>query len=124
MLLAAIAGLSTAAGARRAGGAAIAPVAARPNIVFVLTDDMSMDLLRFVPHVLAMQRDGLTFEDYFVSDSLCCPSRSSIFTGEFPHDTGVCGNFGPQGGFAPSCATAMSGTRSRSRSSGPGTRPR
>jgi arylsulfatase A-like enzyme len=98
-MLAAIAGLSTAAGARRTPSGTTAPVAARPNIVFVLTDDLSMDLLRFMPHVLAMQRDGLTFEDYFVSDSLCCPSRSSIFTGEFPHDTGVWGNFGRQGGF-------------------------
>jgi arylsulfatase A-like enzyme len=71
----------------------------RPNVVFVLTDDLSMDLLRFMPHVQAMQRRGLTFENYFVSDSLCCPSRSSIFTGEFPHDTHVFSNFGPAGGF-------------------------
>jgi len=61
----------------------------RPNIVFVLTDDLSLNLLRFMPHVRQMQRDGLTFQDYFVSDSLCCPSRASIFTGNFPHDTGV-----------------------------------
>ena len=27
-----------------------------PNIVFVLTDDLSMDLLRFMPHVQAMER--------------------------------------------------------------------
>ena len=52
-----------------------------------------------MPHVLAMERAGLTFEDYFVSDSLCCPSRASIFTGDFPHDTGVFSNFGPGGGF-------------------------
>ena len=72
---------------------------ARPNIVFVLTDDLSMDLLRFMPRVQAMERHGLTFENYFVSDSLCCPSRSSIFTGNFPHDTHVFTNFGPEGGF-------------------------
>ena len=36
---------------------------------------------------------------YFVSDSLCCPSRASIFTGNFPHDTGVFTNTGRQGGF-------------------------
>jgi len=72
---------------------------ARPDIVFVLTDDLSMNLLRFMPHVQAMQRNGLTFKNYFVSDSLCCPSRASIFTGDFPHDTGVFSNFGPGGGF-------------------------
>src|SRR6202021_479450 len=66
---------------------------------FVLTDDLSTDLLRYMPTVRAMQRAGLTFKDYFVSDSLCCPSRSSIFTGNFPHNTHVFGNAGPEGGF-------------------------
>ena len=73
--------------------------AARPNIVFVLTDDLSMNLLQYMPNVLQMQRTGLTFNNYFVSDSLCCPSRSSIFTGNFPHTTKVFDNEGPQGGF-------------------------
>jgi arylsulfatase A-like enzyme len=72
----------------------------RPNIVFVLTDDLSTNLVRFMPHVLAMQRHGLTFRDYFVSDSLCCPSRASIFTGQFPHNTHVFSNGPPNGGFA------------------------
>jgi N-acetylglucosamine-6-sulfatase len=71
----------------------------KPNIVFVLTDDLSMDLLRFMPHVQAMERQGMTFKDYFVSDSLCCPSRASLFTGNFPHNTDVLGNSGPRGGF-------------------------
>ena len=71
----------------------------RPNIVFVLTDDLSMNLLRYMPHVEAMERTGLTFNNYFVSDSLCCPSRSSIFTGNFPHDTRVFNNTGRHGGF-------------------------
>jgi N-acetylglucosamine-6-sulfatase len=71
----------------------------KPNIVFVLTDDLSMNLLRYMPHVDAMERTGLTFNNYFVSDSLCCPSRSSIFTGNFPHDTHVLNNTGRHGGF-------------------------
>lgn len=71
----------------------------RPNIVFVLTDDLSLDLLRFMPHVLAMKDNGMTFRNYFVSDSLCCPSRASIFTGRFPHNTHVLDNGGPHGGF-------------------------
>ena len=71
----------------------------RPNIVFVLTDDLSMNLLPYMPHVQAMERSGLTFTNYFVSDSLCCPSRASIFTGNFPHDTNVFTNVGRQGGF-------------------------
>jgi arylsulfatase A-like enzyme len=70
----------------------------RPNIVFVLTDDLSINLLPYMPQVQALARRGMTFENYFVSDSLCCPSRSSIFTGEFPHDTGVFTNAGSDGG--------------------------
>jgi N-acetylglucosamine-6-sulfatase len=69
-----------------------------PNIVFILTDDLSMDLLPYMPQVQGLQADGMSFNNYFVSDSLCCPSRSSIFTGEFPHDTGVFTNAGPFGG--------------------------
>jgi N-acetylglucosamine-6-sulfatase len=76
-----------------------APPSSHPNIVFILTDDLSFDLLRFMPHVQEMERRGLTFNNYFVSDSLCCPSRSSIFTGNFPHDTHVFSNFGRDGGF-------------------------
>ncbi len=74
------------------------PGPSHPNIVFVLTDDLSMDLLPYMPQVQALQADGMTFNHYFVSDSLCCPSRTSIFTGEFPHDTGVFTNAGPFGG--------------------------
>src|SRR3954453_21828868 len=69
-----------------------------PNIVFVLTDDLSDDLLRFMPSVRELQREGTSFSHYFVSDSLCCPSRASIFTGKLPHDTGVYANSGPHGG--------------------------
>jgi N-acetylglucosamine-6-sulfatase len=70
-----------------------------PNIVFVLTDDLAWNLVRFMPHVLAMQRAGETFSNYFVTDSLCCPSRASILTGQFPHDTHVFDNSQPEGGF-------------------------
>ncbi len=70
----------------------------KPNIVFVLTDDLSLDLLRYMPRVQQMARQGASFQNYFVTDSLCCPSRSSIFTGEFPHDTGVFTNSGADGG--------------------------
>ncbi len=82
---------STSAGSTRAK---------HPNIVFILTDDLSMNLLQFMPHVLQMQKDGVTFTNYFVTDSLCCPSRSSIFTGRFPHDTGVFKNTGEDGGYS------------------------
>ncbi len=73
--------------------------AKKPNIIFVLTDDLAMNLVQYMPNVQAMERDGVTFSNYFVTDSLCCPSRSSIFTGKFPHDTGVFTNQLPDGGY-------------------------
>jgi N-acetylglucosamine-6-sulfatase len=72
---------------------------ASPNIVFVLTDDLSWNLVRYMPHVLAMEHAGATFSKYFVTDSLCCPSRTSIMTGLLPHDSGVYSNTGAVGGF-------------------------
>ena len=71
----------------------------RPNIVFVLTDDLSMNLLPYLPQVQQMRREGTAFTNYTVTDSLCCPSRSSIFTGRFPHGTGIFTNSGSDGGF-------------------------
>jgi N-acetylglucosamine-6-sulfatase len=73
--------------------------AGKPNIVLVLADDLSMNLLRAMPEVRRMMSEGLTFSRYFVSNSLCCPSRTSILTGKFPHNTGVIANQGRDGGF-------------------------
>ena len=73
----------------------------RPNIVFVLTDDLDWSLVtaQYMPHVIDLERRGETFDHYIVADSLCCPSRSSIFTGLFPHDSGVYTNTGADGGY-------------------------
>jgi N-acetylglucosamine-6-sulfatase len=71
----------------------------RPNIIFVLTDDLAWNLVEYMPHVQQMQQQGVTFSNYFVTDSLCCPSRASIFTGKYPHDTGIFTNGGRDGGF-------------------------
>lgn len=71
----------------------------RPNIVFVLTDDLSWNLVPYMPNVQQMQREGMTFRNFFVTDSLCCPSRSSIFTGRMPHNTGIFTNGGTLGGY-------------------------
>ncbi|MFC7529635.1 sulfatase [Actinoplanes sp. GCM10030250] len=71
----------------------------KPNIVFVLADDLAANLVPYMPNVLAMQREGTTFTDYTVTDSLCCPSRASILTGQYPHNTGIIKNHGADGGF-------------------------
>ncbi|MFG1702598.1 sulfatase [Nonomuraea sp. M3C6] len=72
----------------------------RPNIIFFLVDDMSADLLPYMNTVSSLADGGTTFTDYFVADSLCCPSRASMFTGQFPHNTGVRTNQGyDRGGY-------------------------
>jgi arylsulfatase A-like enzyme len=75
------------------------PPSPRPNIVFVLTDDLSTNLVGYMPHVRALADAGTTFANYFVVDSLCCPSRSAIFTGEYPHNDGVFTNGPGDGGY-------------------------
>jgi N-acetylglucosamine-6-sulfatase len=98
--------LAVAVVALRGSGPSTPPTATvaghHPNIVFILTDDLSWNLVnhRFAPHIVALQQRGETFDHYFVADSLCCPSRSTIFTGDFPHDTKVLSNTAPLGGFA------------------------
>ena len=71
----------------------------KPNIIFILTDDYANNLVDFMPNLKAMQKEGVTFSHYYVSNSLCCPSRSSIFTGMLPHNTGVETNTRPNGGY-------------------------
>nr|SBO90949.1 Choline-sulfatase [Nonomuraea gerenzanensis] len=79
-------------------GAGTAGKPKRPNIIFFLVDDLSADLLPYMDTVSGLARNGTTFSDYYVSNSLCCPSRASMFTGQFPHNTGVATNKGSDGG--------------------------
>jgi len=92
-----------------APGAAVA-ASARPNIVFILTDDLSWNLVtpQIAPHIVQLERQGETFTDYYVADSLCCPSRATIFTGLFPHDTKVTTNVPPYGGYTKFVSQGLS----------------
>jgi arylsulfatase A-like enzyme len=96
-----LAGCSSAAHSTTAGPP-VAPAHPdpRPNIVFVLTDDVSTNLMQYMPHVAAMEQEGTSFSNHYVVDSLCCPSRAAIFTGQYPHDDGVFTNGGADGGYS------------------------
>ena len=74
--------------------------AGRPNIIFVLTDDLDAASVSKVPSLKAYMTDeGMTFDNAFVTYSLCCPSRSTILTGQYPHNHLVRSNGPPLGGF-------------------------
>ena len=79
---------------------AASAAAAKPNIVFILTDDQRIDELGHMPNVQSLiQAKGTSFDQSFVANSLCCPSRSSILTGFYSHTTKVYDNHPPFGGF-------------------------
>jgi N-acetylglucosamine-6-sulfatase len=79
------------------GGSSAAPK--KPNIILILTDDLSWNLVQFMPNVKRMQQQGVTFGRYYIANSLCCPSRATILTGKFSHNTGIFTNGGRNGGF-------------------------
>ena len=71
----------------------------RPNIVFVLTDDLSTHDLQYLAGLRnIMANNGTTFSRAYVSDALCCPSRATILRGQYPHNHGIKSNVAPLGG--------------------------
>jgi N-acetylglucosamine-6-sulfatase len=72
---------------------------AKPNIVFILADDMRKDDLKYMPKTRTLLKDkGMSFSNAFVSHALCCPSRATIMRGQYAHNTGVWANGGSNGG--------------------------
>jgi N-acetylglucosamine-6-sulfatase len=72
---------------------------AKPNIVFILADDMRKDDLKYMPKTRSALGDkGMTFSNAFVSNALCCPTRATIMRGQYAHNTGVWSNKGSSGG--------------------------
>ncbi|HEY5013515.1 MAG TPA: sulfatase-like hydrolase/transferase, partial [Acidimicrobiia bacterium] len=72
----------------------------KPNVVFILTDDLDFGEIATMPNLRSMLIDqGVSFSHYFVSVSLCCPSRTTTLRGQYSHNTGVETNGGVNGGF-------------------------
>src|ERR671912_2244011 len=74
---------------------------AKPNFVFILTDDMRKDDLKYMPKTRALLgAQGMQFANAFVTNPLCCPSRATIMRGQYAHNSGVWGNSdGPDSGW-------------------------
>ena len=63
-----------------------------PNIVFILTDDqdLQLDSLSYMPSTIKhLQKKGTFYRNHFVNTALCCPSRVSLWTGRYAHNTNV-----------------------------------
>ena len=72
----------------------------RPNILFVLTDDLDYASTQKMPEINSLvAEEGLSFEEAFVSHPICCPSRATILTGLYDHNHRILGNGPPRGGF-------------------------
>jgi arylsulfatase A-like enzyme len=64
----------------------------KPNIIFILADDMRKDDLnaRYMPQTTTqLVTKGRSFKNAFVSNPLCCPSRATIMRGQYTHNTDI-----------------------------------
>lgn len=78
----------------------LSPSPPRPNVVLILTDDLDMSLVDYMPNVTRLIRDqGAEMTSFYVEQSSCCPSRASILSGLYAHNHGVIGNAWPEGGY-------------------------
>lgn len=82
-----------------AAAAFAAAPAPRPNIVFVLVDDLRWDDLSITgnaiaktPHLDRVAREGAMFRQAFATTVICSPSRANILTGLQTHSHGIVDN--------------------------------
>ena len=67
-----------------------------PNIVLFIADDVSWNDLGCygntivqTPNIDALARNGIKYSNVYLTASSCSPSRNSIITGRYPHNTGA-----------------------------------
>jgi arylsulfatase A-like enzyme len=69
----------------------------RPNIVFILLDDVRYDDLidhpfAKLPNIARVVNEGASFRRFYTSAPLCSPSRAVFLTGQYPHRNGIIDN--------------------------------
>ena len=65
----------------------------KPNIIIILADDLDFTLMPYMPLTDELiTKQGASFTNYFVTSPLCCPSRASMFRGQYPHNTNILDN--------------------------------
>jgi arylsulfatase A-like enzyme len=74
---------------------------ARPNIVVIMSDDQTVGDMRVMTRTRSLLgAPGVTFRNSAVTYALCCPSRATFLTGQYPHNHDVRSNTLPDGGYA------------------------
>ena len=68
----------------------------KPNIIVFIADDVSWDDIGVygndqvvTPNIDNLAKNGLIFNNAYLTTSSCSPSRNSILTGRYPHNTGA-----------------------------------
>ncbi len=78
----------------------------KPNIVFILADDLGFGDVGFngqqlfqTPNIDELARQGMRFSDFYSGTTVCAPSRSALLTGQHSGHTFIRGNIGvePEG---------------------------
>ncbi|OIH85279.1 arylsulfatase [Arthrobacter sp. UCD-GKA] len=71
----------------------------RPNIVLIMTDQQRFDSISALghthvdtPNLDRLVKEGTAFTNTYVASPSCAPSRASLFTGLYPHSSGVLRN--------------------------------
>ena len=91
--------LGTGGGFIRGSQVADAQTVSRPNFVFVMTDDLDERSMQDLPGIRdIMATNGTTFNNAYVTYSLCAPSRATNLRGQYPHNHEIIGNGLPEGG--------------------------
>ena len=68
-----------------------------PNFLFILVDDLPHDANGFsgrypflkTPNIDRLANEGVNVKNFFVTQSICSPSRASFLNGTYPHIHGV-----------------------------------
>jgi hypothetical protein len=69
----------------------------KPNFLFILVDDQPFDAIGYTkrypflstPNMDRLYEEGAIINNFFVTQSICSPSRASFLTGTYPHIHGV-----------------------------------
>ncbi|MCH2206552.1 MAG: sulfatase-like hydrolase/transferase [Lentisphaerales bacterium] len=68
----------------------------RPNIIFIITDQQRFDTINALgfdymetPNIDKLVKEGVSFNNCFITAPSCAPARASLFNGYYPHTSGI-----------------------------------